>query len=298
MRRKRWAGIISLTLITILAALGASLRPTFSASPPLQLTPIVTATFAPGTETASPIPMTATSIITATAIVTPTATAIVTQTETPIVTPSATAIVTPTDTPIPTTVPTMTATPTPFPGPPTRRPYWSFAAKFVCGEQLADVPGQETSGEPPVKPGNYATEINIHNPHYRGPIQIRTKVVLLVEGTRAARAPTTAAPSVFSPLFALRDDAGTMQDCNGIWEQLNPGVPPPSPMPLMIGYFVIVSPANLDVVSVLTATTSTSNLEPAGIALETLVVEGKRVVIPSTAFPDSALPREQEFTDE
>jgi hypothetical protein len=290
MPRKRWAGMISLTLIGVLVALGATLRPTFSASPPLQLTPIVTRILTPGTETATPIPVTATGTITATAIVSPT--------ETPIITPTATAIVTPTDMPTATAIPTMTATPTPFPGPPTRRPYWSFAAKFVCGEQLADEPGQETPGEPPVKPGNYATEINIHNPHYRGPIQIRTKVVLLAEGARVARAPETVEPRPFSPLFALGDDAGTMQDCNGIWGQLNPGVPPPSPMPLMIGYLVIVSPANLDVVSVLTATTSTSNLEPAGIALETLVVEGKRVVIPSTAFPDDALPREQEFTDE
>jgi hypothetical protein len=195
-------------------------------------------------------------------------------------------------------VPTTTTTPTATPIPPSR-PFWSFAAKFVCGEQPADQSGQPIEGEPAVKPGNYATEINIHNPHYIGPIQIRQKALLLVDrGAPVGRAPATARPSAFSPLFALPDDAATMMDCNSIWELLNPGSTPPAPMPLMIGYLVIVSPANLDVVAVTTATTSTSNLEPAGIALETVAVEGKRVLIPATAFPDRVLPRDTEFTDE
>jgi len=41
---------------------------------------------------------------------------------------------------------------------------WSYAAKFVCGYQRTATPGQPAPGEPIVKPGNYATEINIHNP--------------------------------------------------------------------------------------------------------------------------------------
>jgi len=169
----------------------------------------------------------------------------------------------------------------------------------VCGEQLAEQSGQPIAGEPAVKPGNYATEINIHNPHYLGPIQIRQKALLLVDrGAAVGRAPAVSEPSAFSPLFALPDDGATMMDCNGIWNLLNPGVTPPASMPLMIGYLVIVSPANLDVVGVTTATTSTSNLEPAGIALETFAVEGKRVLIPATAFPDRVLPRNSEFTNE
>jgi hypothetical protein len=32
--------------------------------------------------------------------------------------------------------------------------------------------------------------------------------------------------------------------------------------------------------------------------LETIAVEGKRVLIPASAFPDRALPRDSEFTDE
>jgi len=182
---------------------------------------------------------------------------------------------------------------------PLGRPFWSFAAKFVCGEQLADQSGPPTAGDLAVRSGSYATEINIHNPHYLGPIQIRQKALLLVDrGAPVGRAPATAQPGTFGPLFALPDDGATMMDCTSIWGLLNPGTTPPAPMPLMIGYLVIVSPANLDVVGVTTATTSTSNLEPAGIALETVAVEGKRVLIPSTAFPDRVLPRDSEFTDE
>jgi hypothetical protein len=222
-----------------------------------------------------------------------------TSTETPITTETSTATATPTDiTPTVTAVPTITTTPITTPNP-LSRPFWSFAAKFVCGEQPADQAGQPITGETAVKPGNYATEINIHNPHYLGPIQIRHKALLLVDrGVPVGRAPATANPATFSALLALPDDGATMMDCNGIWNLLNPGTTPPTPMPLMIGYFVIVSPANLDVVGVTTATTSNSNLEPAGIAIQTVAVEGKRVLIPASAFPDRALPRDSEFSDE
>ena len=271
---KRWLfSALALVFVGMLVAFGAMMRSTASASPAQQ-------------------------VATETATTTATETAITTETVTTTETPTATAIPTDTTTPSATAVPTTTTTPTATPNP-LGLPFWSFAAKFVCGEQLADQAGQPIAGEPAVKPGNYATEINIHNPHYLGPIQIRQKALLLVDrGAPMGRAPATAHPLAFSPLFALSDDGATMMDCNGIWELLNPGTTPPTPMPLMIGYLVIVSPANLDVVGVMTATTSTSNLEPAGIALETVAVEGKRVLIPATAFPDGALPRNSEFTDE
>jgi len=282
MASKRWLfSAIGLALLTSLVAFGTLMRSTASASPSLQAD---TATI---TTTATE-PITSTAIITETAITTetPTTTETSTTTETP------TAITTATSTAVPTTTTTPTATPNPL-----GRPFWSFSAKFVCGEQPSEQSGQPIAGEPAVKPGNYATEINIHNPHYLGPIQIRQKALLLVDrGAPVGRAPSTAKPLAFSPLFALPDDGATMMDCDGIWELLNPGTTPPAPMPLMIGYLVIVSPANLDVVDVMTATTATSNLEPAGIALATTTVEGKRVLIPATAFPDGVLPRDAEFT--
>jgi len=279
---KRWLfSALGLALVGILATFGAVMRSTAAASPALQV------------ETAT-ITTTATAPITSTATITATITATTTATETPTTTATPTAEATSTATAVPTATTTPITTPTPL-----DRTYWSFAAKYVCGEQRADQAGQPIVGEPAVQSGNYATEINIHNPHYLGPIQIRHKALVLVDrGTPVGRAPATAQPAVFSPLLALPDDGATMIDCNGIWDLLNPGTTPPSPMPLMIGYVVIVSPANLDVVSVTTAITANSNLEPAGIALQTVAVEGKRVMIPASAFPDRALPRNSEFTDE
>lgn len=288
MAGKRWLfSAIGLALLTTLVAFGTLMRSTASASPALQAE---TATIV----TTATEPSTSTAIVTETAITTETpatsATPITTETLTATETPTAIASATST------AVPTTTTTPTPNP---LGRPFWSFSAKFVCGEQPAEQSGQPIAGEPAVKPGNYATEINIHNPHYLGPIEIRQKALLLVDrGAPVGRAPSTAKPQAFSPLFALPDDGATMMDCNGIWELLNPGTTPPAPMPLTIGYLVIVSPASLDVVDVMTASIATSNLEPAGIALTTTSVEGKRVLIPASAFPDRVLPRDSEFTTE
>ena len=284
MAGKRWLfSAIGVVIAGMLVAFGTLMRSTASASPAFQ---VATET----STTTATVPITTTATITATT----------TTTETPITTETSTATETPTAavSPTATAVPTATTTPITTP-PPLDRTYWSFAAKFVCGQQTADQAGQPIAGEPVVKPGNYATEINIHNPHYLGPIQIRYKGLLLVDrGVPVARAPAAAKPGTFTPLQALPDDGATMMDCNGIWNLLNPGTTPPSPMPLTIGYLVIVSPANLDVVGVTTATTANSNLEPAGIAIQTLAVEGKRVLIPASAFPDRSLPRESEFTDE
>ena len=39
-----------------------------------------------------------------------------------------------------------------------------YSVKFICGDQSA-IPNLRPPSEPPVKPGNYATAINIHNYH-------------------------------------------------------------------------------------------------------------------------------------
>ena len=42
------------------------------------------------------------------------------------------------------------------------QPKFVYAAKFVCGLMKQN---PNLQGEPPVKPANYATDINIHNPN-------------------------------------------------------------------------------------------------------------------------------------
>lgn len=63
--------------------------------------------------------------------------------------------------------------------------YWSYAVKFVCGQQGPLDPNQP--GEPTVKPGNYATDINIHNPFYDTvQVPVFKKLVILVDFANAA----------------------------------------------------------------------------------------------------------------
>ena len=80
---------------------------------------------------------------------------------------------------------------------------WSYAAKFVCGFQRPPPPVSVAPGEPIVKPGNYASEINIHNPAYKQ-APLRKKFLVLVE----AGQPVAASRKQLEPLTVHDDDAG------------------------------------------------------------------------------------------
>ena len=62
---------------------------------------------------------------------------------------------------------------------------WNYSVKFVCGlqSQVDNASGAVFFGEPVVKPGNYATEINIHNYSYRE-VKLGKKVLILVTNDR------------------------------------------------------------------------------------------------------------------
>lgn len=167
---------------------------------------------------------------------------------------------------------------------------WNFSAKFVCGHQppLSDLPGGNFRGEPVVKPANYATDINIHNYNYKE-VQIRKKVLLLVEttanGQKVLREPEVATPRAFASIV-LGPDFATMDDCNALWAMLYPGTVPPTPMPLLVGYLVILSPIDLDVDVVYTAAVPGLATDKAtGISEDVERVNGKRVFVPAGALP-------------
>jgi hypothetical protein len=159
--------------------------------------------------------------------------------------------------------------------------YWSYAVKFVCGVQASTA---GAVGESIVKPGNYATDVNIHNPYYDNfEPHLYKKVVTLVDSglnpPLAVREPQIAAPSQFVEIF-LGPDFGTMDDCNAIYRMTH-AAPPPGPMSLFIGYLVILSPAkyNMDVTAVYTAgqPDTAAGQAPVGVSIDVETVTPKRI---------------------
>nr|MDT0662514.1 hypothetical protein [Micromonospora sp. DSM 115978] len=119
----------------------------------------------------------------------------------------------------------------------------SYSVKFVCGVQQETEPVRTV-----LRPGEYATEINVHNPNNR-PVRIRKYLLpLVVKDTVIGREPE------FSRIWArdeitLPPDTATLDDCYRIGELLY-GTPPPQPLPLTVGFLELVSnaPVIVDVV--------------------------------------------------
>lgn len=130
---------------------------------------------------------------------------------------------------------------------------YSYAVKFVCGFQdsntgLLNTPfGLIPFGEPTVKAGNYATDINIYNPIRD--TEVEKRFLLLVEdGKPVGREPRFVDPSAFDAI-GLPQGTATMDDCNRLAELL----PPATPFSLRIGFLVLTSKTPLDVTAVYTA---------------------------------------------
>ncbi len=152
--------------------------------------------------------------------------------------------------------------------------FWNYSAKFVCGFQPE--PAAANSGEPVVKPANYATDINIHNYNYRN-VTIAKKVIVLFQDFTAIGREPNAQKALTLTTAVMSPDSAMMDDCNEIYA-LRSAIPPPYPPPLMTGYLVILSPLDLDIDVVYTA-----NLSPS-ISIDVERVPGKRVYIPANCL--------------
>jgi hypothetical protein len=171
--------------------------------------------------------------------------------------------------------------------------YWSFAAKFVCGVQdplTKDPASGVIPGEPVFKPGNYATDINIHNYNYRDVI-IKKKLVLLVDANvqgaapLIVREPQVAGPTAYRQVVLVPDGA-TLDDCNALYMMANNNALPTTQPKIFSGYLVILSPIDLDVDVVYTAAEPGDVTLPAtSISEDVTRVTGKRVFIPVGAVP-------------
>jgi hypothetical protein len=129
-------------------------------------------------------------------------------------------------------------------------PFFQYSVKFVCGLQRPHSPN--LPGEPVVKPGNYATEINIHNIQFQQQTVIKSVVLVVRSGEPVGREPNVQAPTPFVAVPMPARNA-MMDDCNQLWNMAFPGSVPPNPMPLTIGYLSIISLSDLDVDGVYTA---------------------------------------------
>ncbi len=185
--------------------------------------------------------------------------------------PAAAQVVAPGPLPIPAPIPLPTA-------------LYSYAVKYVCGLQRPTV----EPGEPPVKAGNYATEVNIFNP--QGTLNpVRKRVLVLVDqGKPVGREPDQVKARGFDAI-RLGPMNATMDDCNRLWQLVYPNVPPPVAMPLMIGYLVLHSTQPLDVRAVYTAATpGEPGIRHSGISIDVEAVQPIRIATTAAAGLDEA----------
>jgi hypothetical protein len=152
-------------------------------------------------------------------------------------------------------------------------PLFQYSVKFVCGVQRLHNP--PLPGEPVVKPGNYATEINIHNIQFSQQPVVKNLVLVVRDGEPIGREPNAQPPTPFI-VVPMPPRHAMMDDCNQIWVMAFPGGgAPPNPMPLTVGYLSIISLAEIDVDAVYTS----ENVLPTGAQpLESPSIDVERVL--------------------
>jgi hypothetical protein len=125
-----------------------------------------------------------------------------------------------------------------------------------------------------VRPGRYATEINIHNAHENQAPVLKRVIPLVLAGVAAGREPNVKGP-VSLEAIRLPGHSAMMDDCCRILE-MTLGVPPAGPVPLTIGILEILSTVELSVTAVYTASgcgaESTPSIDVQQIATRLIVV--------------------------
>jgi hypothetical protein len=163
-----------------------------------------------------------------------------------------------------------TPTPTPRPTPTPVRNVFLYSVKFLCGLQVPN-PNLKPPQEPPVKPGNYATAINVHN--FRAVPLCITKKAVIANPESQPQGPI----SNFRP-FKLNPDGAFEIDCPDIVSLFPTGVAPP---PFIKGFVEIQSRTQLSVTAVYTSQTChTSPSTPGCTSLGELALE----VVPEPSF--------------
>lgn len=130
------------------------------------------------------------------------------------------------------------------------RERYSYSVKVICGTQeVAD----GCCCLPAVRPGVYATEVNIHNFHpYRSTWVSKSLLPMVLSGVPVGREPRSVGRQAFDEIL-LSPDSATMDDCCRIRELLYESAPPAG-SPLTVAFLEIVSDIPLNVTAVYTVT--------------------------------------------
>ena len=134
---------------------------------------------------------------------------------------------------------------TPVPVGPADRRLFLYSVTFLCGEQKDDC-----CGCAPVRPGHYATEINIHNFSGRDAPVIKRVIPLVLSGAVRGREPQVATITATDRLI-LPAHTATMDDCCRLQELLL-GAAPAGQAALTTGVLEIISTVELAVTAVYT----------------------------------------------
>lgn len=121
-----------------------------------------------------------------------------------------------------------------------------YSVPFACGEQ-----DEACCGCAPVRPGRYATEINIHNSGSAQAPVLKRVIPLVLAGAVIGREPSFKSPAA-QEVIRLPAHSATMDDCCRLVELLL-GAPVTGPMPLTQGILELVSTVELGVTAVYTA---------------------------------------------
>ncbi|MFN8596619.1 MAG: hypothetical protein U0559_10615 [Anaerolineae bacterium] len=154
-----------------------------------------------------------------------------------------------------------------------------YAAKFVCGWQQPAPAGTNPQGEFIVKPGNYATDINIHNPNYKQKCPFARSSSSPCRMARLLQ--TNAQVERRIVTMTLGADMVTMDDCNNLWKYSFPAGPPPGQMPLTISLSRRSQPSRSGCRCRLHGD-APGDMATTGVSIDVERVAGKRVYLPAS----------------
>lgn len=168
-----------------------------------------------------------------------------------------------------------------------------YSVKFLCGTHVEQTAAVNREG--PVKPGNYLTAINVHNPN-GGSVVFRKKAILMFRDDKPLVDSEVPMPPNGFRNAELRPNWGLEIDCADIrgvllnTQPANPLPPPPPPPAFIKGWVVIEvgpqpgtgkTPVPLDVTAVYTAhgysASSAGAVAPEGFSIDVVKIEPTQV---------------------